>query len=148
MSDLNHLDCPFCRRSGDGNGRVYIKDEGMLRKHFDGLLPEKLECHACGASAKKVIGCCSIKYVWICKMDQKDYQDVARFECSDCGSHYYARIQERGGRFEIGQKVEEPPAHITVRRQRMLCGDCRGKGGAGDQLQNIIEEQRRMMGGY
>lgn len=73
--------------------------------------------------------------------------EVAKFVCGDCKASYYAEIIERNGGFEIGQRVT-PEDGKTYRTQRMLCGDCRGKGGPGDQLQKMIEDQRRMMGGY
>jgi hypothetical protein len=65
--------------------------------------------------------------------------------CSDCGSSYFAEIVESGGSYSIGDKVPEPPEGTPCRTQRMVCGDCRGKGGAGSQLQKMIEQQRAMM---
>lgn len=74
--------------------------------------------------------------------EKMDYKDVARFECSDCGASYHAKMVERGGRWEIGERVKAPPAGTKVRHQRMLCGDCQGKGGPGDQLNEILRRQR------
>ena len=71
--------------------------------------------------------------------------EVARMVCSDCGANYFAEIVQCGGRWEIGQRVDAPPNPDSCRRQKMLCGDCRGKGGPGDQLQNLMRQQRSMM---
>ena len=70
---------------------------------------------------------------------------IARMECSDCKASYYAKLVERGGKWEIGERVEKPADGVEVRNQRMLCGDCKGKGGPGDQLEKIMRRQR---GGY
>ena len=140
MNNLDHLECPFCL--GLDTNTVYLKSKKMLKKHFDDVLPKKLKCRKCGAYAEKEVGCCSVRYVWDTKKTQKDYDDIARFECSDCGTSYYAEIEERHGRFDIGKRVKAPPKGIKVRRQRMLCGDCRGKGGGGDQLNEILRLQR------
>ena len=68
--------------------------------------------------------------------------EIARFQCSDCDEHYFAEIVERGGRFEIGEKVPAPAKGVKVRNQPMLCGGCQGKGGGGDQLNEIMKRQR------
>lgn len=136
MSGSNHLECPFCKDQGD---TVYITDDSLIEQHFNDLLPHTLECSTCGAVGKKKVGCCRVRYEWSGK---GSYKDVARFECSDCEHHYYARIVERNGGFEIGSKVEPPPIGINVRRQRMLCGDCQGKGGKGDLLNDILRRQK------
>ncbi len=140
MTDSNHLECPFCRGS---DSQVLINSKELLEKHFADALPKKMECSKCGATAEKVVGCCTLRYRWTPKKTQKDYDDVARFECSDCGAYYYAHFAQHAGQFfRIGEKVEAPPAGITVRNQRMLCGDCQGKGGKGDQLNEILKRQR------
>lgn len=68
--------------------------------------------------------------------------EIAKMTCSDCKASYYAKLVERGGRWEIGERVEKPAEGVEVRNQRMLCGDCQGKGGPGDQLENIMKRQR------
>jgi hypothetical protein len=122
-----------------------INSKELLDRHFDKKLPHDMECKTCGATAKKVVGCCTLRYRWSPKKTQKDYDDVARFECSDCGDSYYAEIKGYGGRSWIGEKVAEPPEGITVRKQRMLCGGCQGKGGKGDQLNDLMKSQARIM---
>lgn len=139
--DLNSLECPFCRNAGDGT--VYIESKELLDKHFDKKLPLEMECQKCGASAEKVVGCCRLRYVWSRKRSVEEiYRDVSRFECSDCGEHYYAKIVNRGSGYEIGGRMKAPPSKIKVRRQRMLCGGCQGKGGKGDLLNDLIRGQR------
>lgn len=147
----DHLECPFCLGLGQealdaeklfGYVSVILDDKALLDRHFKGDLPKKLECRTCGAVAEYVVGCCKVRYEWIRKRSPEDYRDVARFECSDCGASYYARIVERGGHHMIGEKVPAPPATVQVRCQRMLCGDCRGMGGPGDRLQDLLERQR------
>jgi hypothetical protein len=68
--------------------------------------------------------------------------EIAKMVCSDCGASYYAQVVERGGRWEIGGRVEAPADPSKCRNQRMLCGDCQGKGGKGDQLNEILRRQR------
>lgn len=143
MFDENHLECPFCLKTGGDT--VYMTSAEMTQKHFDDKLPMKLKCPKCGAVAEKKVGCCRVRYVWSTKKQQKDYENVALFECSDCGHSYYAKIRERSGRFEIGEWVDDPPAGIKVRKQRMLCGNCQGKGGKGDRLNEILKSQRGIM---
>lgn len=134
------LECPFCKEFDSAT--VYIKDKKLLKKHFDDLLPQGLDCKKCGATAEKVAGCCRLRYVWKKKSGQKDYDDVAHFVCSDCESDYYARVVTDGGLSEIGEKVDPPPEGVKVRRQRMLCGRCQGKGGMGDLLNDLLKGQR------
>ena len=147
----NHLECPFCLGLGQealdgeklfGYVSVILDDKALLDRHFRKDLPGELKCNTCGAAAEYVVGCCRVRYKWIRKKSPEDYRDVARFECSDCRASYYARIVERNGRPMIGEKVPAPPAAVQVRRQRMLCGDCRGMGGPGDNLQNLLDRQR------
>lgn len=71
-----------------------------------------------------------------------DEIEVAKLECSDCGSIYYAKLVERNGQWSIGEKVDPPAKGVKVRRQNMLCGDCRGKGGPADKFQNMMDRQR------
>ena len=71
---------------------------------------------------------------------------LAKMECSDCKASYYAKLVERNGRWEIGERIAAPPEGTEVRHQRMLCGDCQGKGGPGDELERILRQQRGMMG--
>lgn len=73
--------------------------------------------------------------------------EIAKMVCSDCGASYYAEIIERGGRYEIGARVEAPADPSTCRKQRMLCGDCQGKGGPGDQLEKLLRSQRGYFNG-
>lgn len=68
--------------------------------------------------------------------------EIAQMVCSDCGGGYFAEIVERGGRFSIGPMVDAPADPSKCRKQRMLCSSCRGKGGPGDQLQNMMDRQR------
>lgn len=145
MKDKNHLKCPFCL--GSKSDTVYITSKAMLDQHFDDSLPKKLKCGKCGARGEKVVGCCRVRYEWQRWKTKKDYENVAYFECSDCGTSYYAKIEEREGRFEIGKQVDAPPKGIKVRRQRMLCGGCQGKGGKGDQLNEILRRQRNIGAG-
>jgi len=146
MDDSNSLKCPFCRKSGDGDGKVYINSKELLARHFDDKLPMSIKCGKCGASAKKIVGCCTLKYVWSTKKEQKDFDNVRFFECSDCLTGYYAKIRQRGDRLEIGEQLDEdPPEGVKILRQRMLCSACKGKGGKGDQLNEILESQKRVM---
>ena len=147
--ERDHLECPFCLGyvpndidKEFGYASVILKSEALLDRHWKKDLPEKLDCPTCGASAEKVVGCCTLRYRWVWKRTSEDYRDVARFECSDCGLSYHARIVERSGGYEIGEKLPAPPAGVQVRKQRMLCGDCQGKGGKGDQLNEILRSQR------
>ena len=63
--------------------------------------------------------------------------EVMQMVCSDCEASYYAEVTGT----EIGRKVPKPEGDTKIRRQRMLCGDCRGKGGSGDNLQKLLEQQ-------
>lgn len=72
--------------------------------------------------------------------------DIAKMVCSDCKASYYAQIVEQDGRYLIGEKVEAPKDPSKCRTQRMLCGDCQGKGGSGDQLNDILRRQRGGIG--
>jgi hypothetical protein len=72
--------------------------------------------------------------------------EIAKLVCSDCGESYFAEIVCDNGRYSIGATVEVPPAGTPYRTQRMLCRDCQGKGGPGDQLQKLMARQRAMMG--
>lgn len=140
----NSLECPFCQGIADPD--VTIKSGELFDKHFDKKLDQTLKCSKCGASAQKVVGCCRLRYVWSTKKEQKDFENVRFFECSDCLDGYYAKVRQRGDRFEIGERLDEdPPDGIKILKQRMLCGDCQGKGGKGDQLNNILKSQRKVM---
>lgn len=77
--------------------------------------------------------------------EKKSDAEIAKFVCGDCKASYFAELVERDGQWGIGERVEAPAGEWKGRVQRMLCGDCRGKGGASDQLQNIIERQRQQM---
>ncbi len=68
--------------------------------------------------------------------------EIAKMVCSDCGASYYAEIVGRDGRYEIGDKVAPPAKGTRVRNQRILCGNCKGLGGPGDQLEEILRRQR------
>lgn len=148
----DHLECPFCLGVGQvppddyekifGYVSVLLEDQALLDRHFKKDLPEKLDCPTCGASGEKSVGCCKLTYRWIRRKAAHDYRDVARFECSDCGISYHARIVKQNDRYEIGEKVPAPPAGVQIRNQRMLCGDCQGKGGKGDQLNDLLRLQR------
>lgn len=141
MDYKNSLECPFCRGVGDPD--VTIDSKKLLDRHWNDKLPDDLKCRKCGATAEKVVGCCRLRYVWSKKAQQKDYDDVARFECSDCGLEYYAKIRGLGGGQEaIGEKVKAPLAGIKVRQQRMLCGGCQGRGGMGDLLNDLLKGQK------
>lgn len=144
MTEFDHLKCPFCRKSGEDT--VYIQSKELLDRHFDDTLPLNLECRKCGATGRKVAGCCSLRYEWKKKPSASDYDNIRFFRCSDCNHVYYAEIVERNGRFEIGREVDAPPYGIKVREQRMLCGNCQGKGGKGDRLNDLINRQRRELG--
>lgn len=63
--------------------------------------------------------------------------EIMYMECSDCQTGYYAEVHG----VEIGRKVDKPAGDAKIRTQRMLCGDCHGKGGGGDMLQKILEQQ-------
>lgn len=67
---------------------------------------------------------------------------IAKVECSDCGASYYAKLVENDGRWSLGEKVKPPEDPSKCRLQRMLCGDCQGRGGPGDMLNNLLRQQR------
>ena len=71
--------------------------------------------------------------------------EIAQVTCSDCNQTYFATLVEDGGRWTLGKRVPKPKNTSKCRKRRMLCGDCQGRGGAGDRLQQLMAQQRQQM---